>query len=303
LTLAECFLFWFGEHYARIVNSIRILLLFCVVVWGWTFVATKICLSYLNPIELVGLRFLIGLPLLYAVIRAKEIAIEFSEKEYRSLALGAAIIAVHFLLQALALNYTTATNTGWIIAVTPLAMAALSYFILKETIGRNEIIGIVVATLGIILLISKGSFKSISWLSSVGDWMILASAHTWALYTIATHYVARSRNPLTVTLFVFAPVMLLCMLYTMFFTDIRHLASLPADAWIALSFLGVLGTLTQWFWQVGVAKLGAAKAGIFLYLEPVATTALAVPLLGESFGTFTALGGVLVMLGVWWAQR
>lgn len=285
------------------MTIIRLILLFCVIVWGWTFVATKICLAYLNPIELVGLRFLIGLPLLYAVIRMKGMTIDFVRREYRSLAIGGAIITVHFLLQALALNYTSATNTGWIIAVTPLAMAALSYLILKERIGGNEIIGIGIATCGIILLVSKGDFTSLGWLNSIGDWMILASAHTWALYTIATRNVARSRNPLTVTLLVFAPVTVLCVLYMVFFADVRHVASLPADGWIALLFLGALGTLTQWFWQIGVAKLGAAKAGIYLYLEPLATTALAIPLLKESFGFVTAVGGALVMGGVWWAQR
>jgi len=194
-------------------------------------------------------------------------------------------------------------NSGWIIAVIPLALAFLSYFILKEKIGRNTIIGIVVATIGIIVLISKGDFTSIGWLSSVGDWLILASAHTWALYTIVTRNVSRSRNPLTVTLFVFLPVTLMCLLYIMFFKDMRYLFSLPTEALIALLFLGVLGTLAQWFWQIGVAKIGAAKAGIFLYLEPVATTALAIPLLKESFGVFTAIGGLLVMAGVWWASK
>ncbi len=89
----------------------------------------------------------------------------------------------------------------------------------------------------------------------------------------------------------------------MFFKDMRYLFSLPTEALIALLFLGVLGTLAQWFWQIGVAKIGAAKAGIFLYLEPVATTALAIPLLKESFGVFTAIGGLLVMAGVWWASK
>ncbi|MCP4544717.1 MAG: EamA family transporter, partial [Chloroflexi bacterium] len=61
--------------------------------------------------------------------------------------------------------------------------------------------------------------------------------------------------------------------------------------------------VAHWFWQEGVAKLGAAKAGIFLYLEPLSTTALAVPLLGEHFGFFTAAGGLLVLAGVFWAER
>lgn len=163
-----------------------------MIIWGWTFVATKICLAFLSPVELVGLRFLIGVPLLFAVIRFKRVPFEFSPREYRSLIIGAFIIAVHFLMQAVAINYTTATNTGWIIATTPLALALLSAIILREKIGRNEIAGIIVATLGIVFLVSKGKFGSLGWLSSVGDWMILASAFTWALYTIATRDVSRS---------------------------------------------------------------------------------------------------------------
>jgi drug/metabolite transporter (DMT)-like permease len=73
---------------------------------------------------------------------------------------------------------------------------------------------------------------------------------------------------------------------------------------LALLFLGLAGVaLAQWFWQRGVAKLGAAQAGLFLYLEPLATTALAVPYLGEPFGPVTAVGGLLVVLGVFLARR
>jgi drug/metabolite transporter (DMT)-like permease len=281
----------------------RLLLLFCVIVWGWTFVATKICLAYLDPYELVGLRFAIGLPWLFAVIRFKRIPIEFSKREYRALALGAAICAVHFIMQAIALKYTSATNTGWIIAVSPLALTVLSFFILREKIGSKEVLGILVATVGILLLISRGRFTSLGWLSSFGDWLILASAFTFALFTIATRDVSRSRNPMTVTLVVFMPVTLLGLLYIIVFRDIRIIMTLPPEPLIALFFLGVLGTLTQWFWQIGIADIGATRAGIFLYLEPVATTSLAVPLLHERAGIFTIVGGLLVLAGVWWSQR
>jgi drug/metabolite transporter (DMT)-like permease len=50
------------------VLSIRLLLFVCVVIWGWTFVATKICLAYMSPIELIGTRFLIGLPVLAGIV-------------------------------------------------------------------------------------------------------------------------------------------------------------------------------------------------------------------------------------------
>jgi hypothetical protein len=67
----------------------------------------------------------------------------------------------------------------------------------------------------------------------------------------------------------------------------------------ALIYLGVAGlALGNWFWQEGVPKLGATRAGLYLYLEPLATLARAVLLLGEPFGPFIALGGGLVLAGV-----
>ncbi len=278
------------------------LLLFSVIIWGWTFVATKICLAFMSPIELVGLRFLIGVPLIFAIIRFNHIPFEFTSGELRAVIIGSIIIAVHFLMQAIAMTYTTATNTSWIIATSPLALAILSVLILKEKVGNHQIAGIIAASFGVILLVSKGEFGSLGWLKSIGDWMILASANTWALYTIVTRDVSRSRNPLLVTLCVFLPVTVLCLLYLGVFYNFRHLSSLPAEPVIALLFLGILGTVTQWFWQIGVAKLGAARAGTFLYLEPVATTILAVPLLKEPFTVYAAAGGLMVTAGVWWAQ-
>jgi drug/metabolite transporter (DMT)-like permease len=182
-------------------------------------------------------------------------------------------------------------------------MAVLSFLILKEKIGQKEIIGILVATLGILLLVSKGNFASIGWLSSTGDWLILLSAHTWALYTVVTRNLSRERHPLAVTFVVFTPVCVICLANMIATSRVATVTSLPLEPVIALVFLGILGTAAQWFWQEGVARLGAAKAGIFLYLEPLATTVLAVPLLKEQFGVLTAVGGLLVLGGVWWAQR
>ncbi len=217
--------------------------------------------------------------------------------------MGALIIALHFLIQAYALNLTSATNTGWIITVTPLVLAVLGYLFLKERISRNAASGIFIATIGILLLVSDGTITELDWLESVGDWLILLSAHTWALYTIITRDLSRSHNPLAVTLYVFIPVMVGGTAYAAATGGLQPLTALPALPWAALIFLGVLGTLAQWFWQHGVAKLGAANAGVFLYLEPIATTALAIPLLDEPFTLFTALGGLLVVAGVWWSQR
>jgi len=280
----------------------QLLLLCAVVIWGWTFVATKICLVYMTPIELLGLRLLIAVPVL-AVVAALRGSRRPPRLPLRTVLLGSTVIGLHFLIQITGLRYTTATNTGWIIAVTPVVMALMSRLVLGERISRGLAYGIMVATVGVVVLISGGRLGGVGWLASWGDWLILASAHTWALYTIVVRDLARSDDPLAVTIAVLLPAALVGAVILIFTSDGRKFLELPVEALLALLFLGVFGmALAHWFWQIGVARVGAARAGIFLYLEPLATTALAVPYLGEPFGVATLIGGVLVLSGVWIAQ-
>lgn len=277
----------------------QLLLLCAVVIWGWTFVATKICLAYMSPVELLGLRLLIAVPVLVVVALFRG-----SNRPWRlplrPVLLGSTLFGIHFYIQITGLEYTTATNTGWIIAVTPVVLALLSHLILGERISRGLAYGILVATVGIVVLISGGRLTDVGWLGSVGDWLILASAHTWALYTIAVRGLTRSEDPLMVTIAVLLPAALVSAVILLFVSDGSKFLRLPADALIALLFLGIFGmALAHWFWQIGVSRVGAARAGVFLYLEPLATTALAVPYLGEPFGVATLIGGGLVLLGVW----
>jgi drug/metabolite transporter (DMT)-like permease len=282
----------------------RLLLLLCVIFWGWSFVATKIAVEYVNPFELLAIRYILALPILLAALYSKKVKLRFEKRDKIAILIGSAIITVHFLIQITGLKYTSATNTGWIISISPLVMAVLAFLILKERIGVRQVVGIIVATIGILLLVSKGELTKLDWLSSTGDWLVLASAHTWAFYSIATRYVSKSQNPLAVTVGVLGPSAVLVILYVAFLSDWSKFLHLPVEPILALVFLGIFAMgLAQWFWQEGMAKLGAARAGFFLYLEPLATTGLAVPYLNEEFGLISAVGGALVLLGVFVAEK
>jgi RarD protein len=282
----------------------RLLLLFTVIVWGWTFVATKICLEFVSPAELLGLRLLIALPILLVVIILKRVQFDFSRSDLWRVLLGSLVITSHFLIQITGLQFTTATNTGWIISITPLVMAVLSFLFLKERIGVAQVLAIAVATSGILLLMSRGDLTSLDWLRSTGDWLVLVSAHTWAIYTVITRDLARTKNPLAVTFAMLLPALIVMCGYMAATSDWSRFVHLPPRAAWSLLFLAIPGlALAHWFWQEGVAKIGAARAGIYLYLEPVATTALAIPLLKEPFGVVAALGAGLVLTGVYLGQR
>lgn len=276
----------------------RCLLLFTVVVWGWSFVATKVCLRVLTPVEVIGLRFALAVPVLALVARLRGARLR-ADLAWRPLLLGAALLTAHFLIQVHGLVHTSAVRTGWIIAVTPLVLALLARLLLGEPLTRWTAAGVAVATVGVLILVTGGRIERIGWQGSVGEWLVLGSAHTWALYTLAVRGASRSQDPLVTTLIVTTPVALLTAVPTVAAAPWSRPPGLTAEVVAALAFLGIVATaLAHWFWQEGVARVGAAQAGFFLYLEPLATTALAVPLLGEPAGAPTLAGGALVLAGV-----
>jgi drug/metabolite transporter (DMT)-like permease len=268
-----------------------------------TFAATKICLKYMSPVEVMAFRFAIALPILMVLIAANRV--KFSLGKHRSRLLWASIIMlIHFLIQVTGIKYTTATNSGWIISLTPLVIAVMAAVFIGERLTIRLILGIIVASLGIILLVSRGEILEIGWLSSYGDWLVLGSAHTWAIYTIMTRDISRQLNPLVVSFVVLLAPALISIAGVGLYSDWDRFSRLPLEAVISIIFMAVLATaFAYWFWQLGVARIGASRAGIFLYLEPLATTAIAVPYLHEPLSAFTIMGGLAVLMGVWISQK
>ena len=280
------------------------LLLCAVVIWGWTFVATKILLAELTPVQILAMRLVIGLPVLGVLLLARRVPLRFDRADLRPLVLGGAIMTAHFLVQIAGLVTTTASNSGWIVSVSPLVLALFSFLFLRERLGWRGAAGIAIATAGILLLVSRGRLTDFGWLSNTGDWLVLTSAFTWAAYTVATRDLARRRNPLAVTFTILLTAAAFTSVVFVVSAELPPLRSLSARGIAALLYLAIAGlAVAQWFWQVGVSRIGATHAGMYLYLEPLATLTLAVPLLGEPFGAVTIVGGGLVLAGVYLGQQ
>lgn len=279
----------------------QLLLLAAVIIWGSTFVASKVCLGVMSPVQLVAGRFLIAAPALFLLARTRGASFRLGAHK-KVLLVAVVTFSVHYLLQTWALEFTTATNGSWLVSLSPLSIALLASLFLREPMPSAA--GIVVASLGILVLVSRGELRNLATFSSVGDLMVLGSTFTWAVFTIITRNPSRSLDPAVVTFVMTVPLAASALVLPLVVERWTPWSALGLETSIALLFLGLAGVaLAQWFWQRGVAKLGAAQAGLFLYLEPLVTTALAVPYLGEPFGPLAALGGILVILGVFLGRR
>ncbi len=283
---------------------INLLLLLAVVLWGLSFIATKIALNYLTPVEIIAVRLLLGLPVLYLAMKIKKIRLAFEGKDLPVLIIASLILGFHFVIQAVGLIYTTATNTAWLIATIPAFIAVMSYIFLKEKLTWLKIVGIVVATIGILLLVSHGRLANLDWIQSIGDWIILGSCVTWSVYTIITRNITRRRNPLAISFtFLIIPAAALA-IFTLINTPMSKFVNLPANIFWILIFLGIfcLG-LAHWLWLEALSRKGATDVGVFLYFEPIATTLAAIPILGEKLTVFVVIGAILIVSGVYLVEK
>jgi len=69
--------------------------------------------------------------------------------------------------------------------------------------------------------------------------------------------------------------------------------------WAHLLFLGVfVSGMAYWFWGKALKVLEASKVSMFLYLEPITTLIAAVLLLHEKVFLISAVGGIIIIIGV-----
>ena len=104
--------------------------LITIVIWGTTFISTKILLADFTPIEILFFRFLLGLLVLIAVY-PKGLEIKDKKQELTFAAAGLCGICLYYLLENIALTYTMASNVGVIISVAPFFTAVLSHVLRK----------------------------------------------------------------------------------------------------------------------------------------------------------------------------
>ncbi len=278
-----------------------------VVIWGATFVATKVAISYVSPNTVVWLRFAMGVAILGgATLARKQFRLPtWKDAGYFAL-VGFIGITFHQWLQSTGLLTSQATTTSWIVATTPIFMALFGWLFLKEKLDRWQMAGVVLAALGVLLVVSKGDLRALSSgrFGSVGDILILISAPNWAVFSILSRS-GLKRFPSSLMMFY---VMLFGWLFTsvLFVANagVREIGSLPLPGWIAVLVLGVFGSgLSYVFWYDALQALPVAQAGAFVYMEPFVTVIVAALVLSEPLLVVSLAGGGLILAGVWLVNR
>ena len=276
---------------------------FAAVVWGGSFIATKVTLKDISPVTIVWLRFGMGVIVLGATVAARKqfATLELREWGYFAL-LGFLGITFHQWLQSNGLKTSEASTTAWIVATTPVFMALLGRLILKENLTGLKITGIALAFIGVMLVVSHGNIASISIgkFGAPGDVLILISAVNWSVFSVLSR---RGLKKYSASLMIFY-VMLFGWIFTSaLFAIGRNYIELPMlsrDGWLGVLFLGIFCSgLAYIGWYDALHALSTAETGVFLYLEPLIATVVAFIILAEPITLASVIGGGVILFGVW----
>lgn len=280
---------------------------FAVLVWGASFIATKIALEDISPISIVWLRFAMGVVILgIAVAMRRQFALPNKNEWGYFALLGFLGITFHQWLQSNGLMTSEASTTAWIVATTPVFMALLGWLVLKEGLGWIRISGILLAFMGVLVVVSDGNIASISIgkFGAPGDVLILISALNWAVFSTLSRRGLKS-HPASLMMFY---VMSLGWIFTSLlfipsegWSEIPHLT---LNGWIGVLFLGTFCSgLAYIAWYDALQALSAAQTGAFLYIEPLVAVIVAALILAEPVTWASLLGGAVILIGVWLVNR
>lgn len=273
--------------------------LLTILIWGTTFISTKVLLTSFQPVEILFLRFVLGF-LALCLIYPRRLRLGERRQELWFAAAGLCGVTLYYLLENIALTYTLASNVGVLVSVSPVFTALFSHFLLRrEKLRPAFFAGLVVALAGVVLLSYNGS--AVLKLDPRGDVLALLAAAIWSAYSLITRHISSFGYSVVQTtrrIFAYGLVFMLPALLIFGFRPSLEAVLEPVNL-LNLVYLG-LGACALCFvtWNFAVGKLGAVKTSTYIYLVPVVTLATSALVLGEPVTPLSAVGAALTVAGL-----
>lgn len=273
--------------------------LLTILIWGTTFISTKVLLCSFQPVEILFFRFLLGLAALMLVYPRRFKGTTW-QQELTFAAAGLCGICLYYLLENIALTYTLAANVSVMVALAPFFTALLTHLFLKgeEKLHANFLLGFLLAIVGICLISFSGTRLE---LNPLGDLLAVLAALVWACYAVLTRKIGGFGYPtvlVTRRIFCYG---IAFMIPALFLFDFHLELSRLSDPLLLanLLFLG-LGASALCFvtWNFAVKRLGAVKTSVYIYMVPVITVVTSVLILHEPVTLLSVAGMLLALAGL-----
>jgi drug/metabolite transporter (DMT)-like permease len=198
---------------------------------------------------------------------------------------------------------TSAINLALIMAMSPLMVLLFSLVMGLERVSRWQVIGMIIALSGAVLVITRGQASGEHGLTQ-GDILVLFAMMAWAGYTLVQNRVSSGIGFLARIGMFAAAGALFSLPFAVHETWADPSAVLSLKAAKVYLFAGLVPGLFAYsaYSYLGSA-FGALSTSLSLYLGPVVGAVLSIIFLGEAPTIIHLVGGVLSLGGMWLSLR
>lgn len=285
--------------------------LITVLCWGCSFIASKVLMegAAMTPVEVYVYRFSLAYLLMMAFTFKKFMANSWADELQMALC-GICSGTLYFLMENYALIYTSTGNVSLLSSISPIFIAILLALIYKTRMQTSEIVGSLVAFVGVAFVImSEPIAKGLGMeIHPVGDLLAISCALSWAVYSIALKRLIPIYNTLFLTRKLFFYGLVTSIPLLLLQKEPLHLSALfdfshPVFL-LNLLFLAVMcSSMAYLLWNESIKIIGPITTNNYLYIQPPVTMFAGSILLGESVYPFGYLGCALVLLGLIMADK
>lgn len=283
------------------------MLVTCALVWGSNVVVGRAVHAELPPVGLAFWRNAVALlallPFTWRGLAAQRAALWRGRRVI--LAAGIVGTALFNYLIYRALHSTTAISAGLMMSLTPVAVPAIAFVLLRDRLTLRQGLGIAVSLVGVAAIVTRGDLSHLAAGSfNAGDLMMIAAMLCWSFYSVVI-----KRKPADLGPFVFLAAVLACavpVLLPFYVWESLSSAPMPATptAFAAGLYLGLVPTmLALLLFNYAVQIIGPIRTGPYAHLVPVFAALLAILFLGERLAAFHFIGAAFIAAGLYLATR
>lgn len=256
--------------------------------WASSTIIIKVFITDIKAYHMMFGRFLIAFFLIWALHPKKMVRLNKRDTSI-ALALGVLIFA-SYAFAIISLAYTTASKSGFLVAMSVL-LVPISQLFIRRKIPSGIVIGTVFLSIIGLYLIS--GMDGIGF--NVGDFLALMCAVSYTFYILIVDRYVREMDGVTLVLYQLGSVAVLSLILAISFEgfDVEILKT----GFVPIFFTGILGTAMTIYFQNHAQKYASPESvGLLLLGEPVFTLVMALMILGETV-TRTGLVGAVCIIG------
>src|ERR1700754_28415 len=262
------------------------------VIWGSTYLGIRYALVSYPPFLLAAIRFAVAGVLLFAVLRARGVALPTARQWKHAAAVGTLLLAGGNGLVCFAEQTVSSSIAAVAVASMPL-FAAVFGGMYREWPTRGETVGLMLGFIGVIVLNLGAGLSG----SPLGAIALICAAMAWAFGSVWSKRQDMPKGPMNTA------AQMLCASVALAIIAFLHGERFPAHpqagATAALAYLVVFGSIIAFSAYLYVLKtVRPALATSYAYVKPPVAVLFGVALAGEHVGPFDLAGMAIILVGV-----